>query len=505
MYCWFTADLAESRQCIAESLKAADAFGVHMMDFIVHAQNAYNVLSRGDLDAGAVELQLMQSLLSPHRYLDVSHCHYLAAWHAILRGDISNARTHAESALEKSENAGAPFPNVLNHLTMAQVLFEQGHYKSAYDLLAKAEKVGRPIKSRMLEYKFMMLRSYFALRQEDEKTGCASLRGAMRLGRENGFLNIDWWRPEVMSLLCAKALEHGIEVEYVRDLIRKRNLNPPSPPFAKGGMGGVQMDSWPWPIRIHTLGRFELLKDGKPVRFSGKVQKKPLEMLKALIAFGGKEVQGEQITAALWTDADGDAAYKAFGVTLIRLRELLGVKDAVQLSEGNVTLNQRYFWVDTWAFEHMLESSEFGVQSSELNAKRQSAIGNRQSEMNLSLLEKALELYKGPFLGAESAAWAISFRERLRDKFLRSIAALGTRLEQTKEYKEALRVYQQGLDVDDLAEGLYQRLMACYARLGRRAEALKVYERCRRTLAAVFGVETSEETATLYRKIKGVS
>jgi len=125
--------------------------------------------------------------------------------------------------------------------------------------------------------------------------------------------------------------------------------------------------------------------------------------------------------------------------------------------------------------------------------------------MNLSLLEKALELYKGPFLGAESAAWAISFRERLRDKFLRSIAALGTRLEQTKEYKEALRVYQQGLDVDDLAEGLYQRLMACYARLGRRAEALKVYERCRRTLAAVFGVETSEETATLYRKIKGVS
>jgi len=262
------------------------------------------------------------------------------------------------------------------------------------------------------------------------------------------------------------------------------------------------MDSWPWPIRINTLGRFEILKDGKPVRFSGKVQKKPLEMLKALIAFGGKEVPGEQIAAALWPHADGDAAYKAFGITLIRLRELLGVKDAVHLSEGNVTLDQRFFWIDTWAFEHMLESSEFRVQRSELNAKRQSASGNRQSEMNLSLLKKALELYKGPFLGAESATWAISLQERLKDKFLRAVLALGASWEREGEFKKAVEEYLQGLAVDDLAEEFYQRLIGCHCKLGQRAEAIRMYRRCEKTLSAILGVAPSPATMAIYRKVQ---
>jgi len=33
-----------------------------------------------------------------------------------------------------------------------------------------------------------------------------------------------------MARLCARALEAGVEVEYVRDLIRKRGLIPEEPP-----------------------------------------------------------------------------------------------------------------------------------------------------------------------------------------------------------------------------------------------------------------------------------
>ena len=40
----------------------------------------------------------------------------------------------------------------------------------------------------------------------------------------------DGWRPSVMARLCARALEAGVEVEYVRDLIRKRGLISEEPP-----------------------------------------------------------------------------------------------------------------------------------------------------------------------------------------------------------------------------------------------------------------------------------
>ena len=71
-------------------------------------------------------------------------------------------------------------------------------------------------------------------------------------------------------------------------------------------MVGLYLEEWPYPIKIYTLGRFEIIRDDEPLHFSGKEQKKPLELLKALIAFGGRDVPEERLTDALWPDADGD-------------------------------------------------------------------------------------------------------------------------------------------------------------------------------------------------------
>jgi LuxR family maltose regulon positive regulatory protein len=114
-----------------------------------------------------------------------------------------------------------------------------------------------------------------------------SLREALILGKEGGYLGTFIDHPSTMERLCAKALDAGIEVEYVQDLIRKRNLIPEKPP--------LHLENWPWPLKIYTLGRFELLKDGKPIRFSRKARQKPLALLKALIAFGGKGIRADQI------------------------------------------------------------------------------------------------------------------------------------------------------------------------------------------------------------------
>jgi hypothetical protein len=195
-------------------------------------------------------------------------------------------------------------------------------------------------------------------------------------------------------MLCAKALENGIETGYVQNLVKVHRLVPEEPP--------QHIENWPWPVKIHTLGRFSLLLDDRPVRFPGKAQHKPLEMLKALIALGGRDVGVERLAEALWPDASGDAAQSALDTTLHRLRKLLDHEKAIQLREGRVSLDSHYCWVDVWALERLM--------------------GQAESSRSPELTEKALALYRGPFLGQETEqSWAIPLRERLRSRVLRHL------------------------------------------------------------------------------------
>jgi DNA-binding SARP family transcriptional activator len=287
------------------------------------------------------------------------------------------------------------------------------------------------------------------------------------------------WLPGVMESITTKALDAGIEVSYVQDLIRKNSLFHESPP--------LEIETWPWPLKIFTLGRFGMVKDGKPIRFSGKVQQKPLSFLKALIALGGRSVSEFQISDALWPEAEGDTAHTTFSTTLHRLRQLLGYEKAVHLQEGKITLNPAYCWVDVWAFERLL------TQADDLYYKDNTGKA-------VELMQKAINMYHGHFL-EEEQPWAITLREHLRNRFMISIKKLGSYQENLSLWEQAISSYQKGLEVDDLAEELYQRLMICYRHLNLKSEAFNVYQRCRKTLTASLGIEPSLETRTIYESL----
>lgn len=98
--------------------------------------------------------------------------------------------------------------------------------------------------------------------------------------------------------------------------------------------------------------------------------------------------------------------------------------------------------------------------------------------------------------------WAVGPRERLRRRYVRGHEMLSRHLEETGALGEALEGYERVLEADPLNEEGYRRLMGCFERLGRRAEALSVYDRCRRVLDAQLGIEPSEETEVLRRRIR---
>jgi DNA-binding response OmpR family regulator len=243
-----------------------------------------------------------------------------------------------------------------------------------------------------------------------------------------------------------------------------------------------------WPLKIYTLGQFSLVRDGQPVVFSRKVQKRPLDLLKALIAHGGTRADIVTLMASLWPDAEGDAAKVSFDSTLHRLRKLIEIDDILVLAEGKLSLDRERCWVDMWAFEDL-------VTRIDSTATQPQAAGEAR---HAELARELLRLYAGHFIEKESQEpWAVATRDRLRAKFVRAVVTLGAGLEQRKEWDEAAALYSQALELDNLAEGLYRRLMIVYRELGETAEALKVYRRCRDMLSIVLGISPAAETEAI--------
>ena len=101
-------------------------------------------------------------------------------------------------------------------------------------------------------------------------------------------------------------------------------------------------------MRIWTLGRFSVHIGDAPLRFTGKTQKKPLELLMVLLAPVARQVAVGRLEEAVWPDTEGDAAYRSLGTALHRLRKLLGCHDALILEASCLSLNPRCCWLDRW-------------------------------------------------------------------------------------------------------------------------------------------------------------
>jgi DNA-binding SARP family transcriptional activator len=240
-------------------------------------------------------------------------------------------------------------------------------------------------------------------------------------------------------------------------------------------------------VRIHTLGRFSVAIGGRQMSSEGKAKQRPLALLKALIALGGRSVASSQLWECLWPDSDGDLAVRNLTVTLHRLRHMLGTNASVLQHDGKLTLNDRMCWVDAWNFDRAANAG--------LCASRERTAGDPAADQ----IRAALDLYKGHFLARESEeSWMLAPRLKFRIKFERLVTALVDRLRDAGVFAEAIDLCLVALERDPLNETLHRKLMCCHLDSGELAEALRAYLRCREALAKGLGVTPSMQTERLY-------
>ena len=487
LYCLYTAEYSRYLKPFSEAKNIINTMGVHVLDNTLYGNAALLALSSGNLPLAQELLKEISMTIKHAGAFDASRYYMVLTWEAMLRNDFSSAIISQKTGLKLSLESGSLPRVVLSYIQMAQVLHELKEDREALLYLGKAHKISKG--SDLLEFMSLLIKAQISFGQNNQRSGLRFLRRGMDLGQSRAYINFHGWRPSVMARLGVSALDAGITPEYVKSLIRQRNLFPDTPPYT--------CENWPWALKIYTLGSFKILHEDAPIELSRKAQVKPIELLQFLVVNHDKAVELDHISGMLWPDAQGDYAHQTLDTTIHRLRKLLGSNDAVIAEGGRLMLNPKTCWVDVQAFGALFESEEELLHGSDTSIK----LSDRDSKVR-ELGRRILNLYKGDFFAQGALpSWAISFRDSLHDRFTHVIEMLGDYYEKSGDTVQAVRIYKKGLEIDNQAELFYQRLMLLYQSHGRTAEAVTVYQQCSTILSRTLGIEPSGKTEEIYRGI----
>lgn len=481
MFAQRTGDAERALRAMDDLLEISAHTGVHLFDAVALGMSAWACHYAGAPGRTDVLLQQMRERLEHSgTKLDRALYETVRAARAVAAGDLPAAQRHNAIALQLYEELPI-LPGIsLALLTAGFCHLEQKETKATCAILARVDTLMRDTPPGNLWYMRDMVGAQLAFAVNDEAEGDERLGRSLKLARRMDFPNQLVFNSASFAKLCAMALERNIEPDAARALIRRFHLAPPD---------GAPSDTWPYPVKLQTLGHFSVLVSDEPLKFVGKSQKKPLELLKVLVALGGREVSEAKLAEALWPDVDGDTASQSLATTLHRLRKLIG-EEAIARQEGRLSLDSRHAWVDVWTFERSLTELEQACQKNDADKLQ-------------ALTTRLFTLYRGPFLKDEpEVPWVLALREKLRGKFLRHLEASAHCLAPSQP-EQAMTCYEKALEIEPLAESLYRGLLQVHLDRGRRAEALTVYERCEKILNAQLGICPSPDTEALARKARG--
>ena len=213
-----------------------------------------------------------------------------------------------------------------------------------------------------------------------------------------------------------------------------------------------------------------------------------------LVAESGRPVPREELADALWGEHPPATWEKALTVIVSKLRALLeecGLNGAtvltgafgcyrLDLPEGSV--------VDVRVAAQAVDAAEAALASGDPGEAKE-------------LGERAVSLARLPFLPGDEGLWVEQKRREQADVLMRGFGCLAEASLRSSDSAEAARYAQEEIALEPYRESGYRRLMQAHALGGNRAEALRVYERCRTFLAAELGAYPSPETESIYREL----
>lgn len=453
-YAQFSGRWQDCVDAAEEGLRMAEECGVHFWDNILCAQGGSGALNLGRYDLAERYAEKL-ALGGPDDHFCRVFFEDIRTQLSLVAGDTHEAVAHARASVEHGRAFGSRYVEATMRVALAHTLSIDGQTDAAHAEMLRAEQDAVSCACPPLVARCALLEAEIAYARGYADVGDVALARGLAIAKECAVHTLPWWRPVQIAELCGRALSAGIEVEYVRELIAHQKLSAPA----------AYRPAWPAGVQIHCLGRFEVVIDGAPLRSKGKSQKRPLEMLAALIALGGHDVPEARLAEALWPDADGDQAQQSVKTTLHRLRKLIG-PDVVRRHEGKLSLDEGV-WVDALVARRAFESQ------------------SPADPPGPALLD-ALQLVQGPLLPDVEDVFMIGPRHQFQDAYCRS-ALFVARFWKDADPAAARVTLERAIERAPTNEGLYAGLIRLHQAAGRRAEAADVFRACAQALQTHFG------------------
>jgi len=236
-------------------------------------------------------------------------------------------------------------------------------------------------------------------------------------------------------------------------------------------------------VKLRLLGRFRLVLPStqEDVHLGHKAQ----ALLTYVATHGAHGASRSSLTHLLWSRHGEDEARNSLRQCLHQIRHALGsAADWLNVDGDRLTLRGPTNSTDLWHFEQLARQD------------------------SLDALLAAAELYHGNLadgLSADAVSdhWLETERERLRGVAHAVVAHLSERATLVSECEVATRLARQMLIDDPLHEGCYRSLMVLLDRQGLRAKALQIWDECQHVLRTAMRIDPSEQTRSLYERLRG--
>ena len=466
---------AEAEAALRKADEIGANFGSHTATALLRLLWVFLSLMQRDVEEAKRHRDRMLAAMSPSRDSDLMLSTYAQSLLAAHTDPPQAASAAARRHLEANARVGLFFGESTGTVQLAAQLARFESTEEVERLVAGSAAAVRDTFMGHVEAQLLLVQAYAELLHGRRTRACELIDSAISMEGHTNLLVLRMI-PRVLESVFGFALREGIGVAKIKGWISRYQIHP----------GPDAPEGWPWPIRLYLLGGLRLVCRDQPLQFKRKAPQKPLELLTLLAAAGPGGLTSGVVADRLWPDLEADAGAVNVDTNVYRLRKLLGVEDAVISAQGRIALNAMCCWVDAWSFERLAAQCMHASGENLVETARQ-----------------ALALYNGPPLDQHGdQPWALAFREQLARRMTQLTEAAGKALEEGGDRTAAIELYQRSLALDNLAEPIYRRLIACLKDTGETAEALKVYRRCRELLSVVLGVQPSKETQALAETLR---
>ena len=356
-------------------------------------------------------------------------------------------------------------PEDQDYLTLSQHIVEafaaQGFKAAAIDAKASSRTAGRSIGASLGNGKVqaLVLDQFDIIDQADPADWIAgvleTLPSSTQLVLNPRYLNTTHWNA---------LLANGV----VSAVGPSRSGEFPSP----NGVAGQ--------LEVFSLGNGAVWYEGRLVtKWDGPLTRR---LFYYLLDRG--PVSRRPIFDTFWPNLPTREATNVFHVTKRKMNETIGC-DATDYSERHYRIGDQVpLFYDVTVFEQTLAATE-----------------TADEEQAMAGWERAVWLYRQPFLSSDTTPWIVARRAELREKYVNALVSLARNYQGRNSDDLALMHYLRAIREAPMREDLYAHAMTIYADMGDKQTAVSLYETLRTRLAEQLQIAPGRETTRLFTKL----